>query len=172
MHIYISFILFLSLIQFLARLLARIRIFSFSFSFLSLCRREKCIYIYKFFTFTLVTLNCVCFTSIDKHVSTLVRKTPDFWRVTYLFIFADASSNAFFDCNRSCVMRHGSACRSFIYYFCFFICYFFFSARSGLVLECRLQCARGLFRTRPRRGKCHPWRPPSVHPGPRTLGPL
>lgn len=54
----------------------------------------------------------------------------------------------------------------------FYFCYFFFSVRSGSVLECRLQCARGLFRTRPRRGKCHPWRPPSAHPGPRTLRPL
>jgi len=53
-----------------------------------------------------------------------------------------------------------------LFFSIFFFLFFFLK-------ECSfIQRARGLFRTRPRRGKCRPWRPPSAHPEPRTLEPL
>lgn len=47
-------------------LLVRRFFFSLRFSLPFFRRREKCIYIHKSFTFTLVTLNCICFTPIDE----------------------------------------------------------------------------------------------------------
>lgn len=89
--IYLSYTVSLPLIQFLVRLLARIRRF-LSFSFLSPFfsrRREKCIYIHKSFTFTPVTLNCICFTSVDERVSSRSQSSGFLARYAYL-LFPDA----------------------------------------------------------------------------------
>lgn len=44
----------------------------------SLSERKMYLYIHKSFTFALVTLNCICFTTVHERVSALVRKAPDF----------------------------------------------------------------------------------------------
>lgn len=77
--IYISLILFLFLLfNFSPDYSYVSAAFFLSRSSLPSLWREKCIYIHKSFTFILVTLNCICFTSVDERVSALVRKAPNF----------------------------------------------------------------------------------------------
>jgi len=138
---------------------------SFSFSLPSFYRRETCFHIRKSFTFILVTLNCICFTSINECVSTLSFAKLRISSTLHILTFCRRMHSLM---HFSTVIAYALCNTVFSHYF--FIRYFFLcSIRFGFS---RLLCARGLFRMRPRRGKCHPWRPPSAHPGSRILGPL
>jgi len=144
---------------------------SFSFSLPSLYQRETCFHIYSNLYVNLLPLfwliiNCICFTSINECVSAL----------SFAKLWISSTLHILTFCRRMHSLMHFSTVIAYAlcdivmfslitFLFAIFFCSIWFG------FSCLL-CARGLFRMRPRRGKCHPWRPPSAHPGSRILGPL
>lgn len=140
-----------------------------------------CIYI--FYLHFGYTLGYIRFTSTGERISALMRSQSfGLLALRIYFTFSPThfpmhlSGFLFFRNRFPIVVRH---CGVVVFAFCFclrslfFFNFFCFILDPIRFLACRLYCARGdSFRMRPRRGKCRPWRPPSAHPGPRTLGPL
>lgn len=110
---------------------------------------ERNVYTHKFFTFTLVysKLHLLC---VDRRacLSALSFAKLRISSALHILTFlpTHASSNAFLDCNRSCVVRHVVVSCAFAYYCFFFYSLLFFSLfRSGSGFNGRFTVREGTF---------------------------